>query len=209
MNLTVLEPWLAPKPTPLIVTSSPTDAAVGFKLLIAGGVTVKGTPALATLATVTITFPVVAPDGTVTVSELLLQAEAAAATPLNVTVLVPWVEPKPDPPIVTVAPTKPAFGDRLAITGFDETLKAKGGVATPFIVTTTLPLVNPAGGSATRNVGCHIVGVAGVPPKVSVLDPCEEPKGPPLIWTLFPKIPGFGEKLVMLGLTVKLIPLLK
>ncbi len=40
-----------------------------------------------------------------------------AATPLNVTVLLPWVAPKFDPLTVTIVPTGPAVVDRLLISG--------------------------------------------------------------------------------------------
>jgi hypothetical protein len=40
-----------------------------------------------------------------------------AVVPLNVTVLVPWLEPKLVPVIVTVAPAPPDVGDRLVMLG--------------------------------------------------------------------------------------------
>ena len=40
-----------------------------------------------------------------------------AVVPLNFTVLVPWVEPKLVPVIVTDAPTAPDVGDKLVILG--------------------------------------------------------------------------------------------
>jgi hypothetical protein len=129
-----------------MATELPTVPEVGLRLLITGGVTVKVTPALATPATVTMTFPVVAPAGTVVTIPVLLQLDTPARTPLKFTVLEPCAEPKPNPEMVTVDPTRPAFGERLEITGFAETEKATGAVATPLIVKTTFPVVNPAGG---------------------------------------------------------------
>lgn len=43
-NVTVLEPWVAPNPLPLMVTEAPTAPAAGDRAEIAGGgcVTVKG-----------------------------------------------------------------------------------------------------------------------------------------------------------------------
>src|SRR5438552_8864527 len=66
LNFTVLVPCVAPKFAPVIVTDVPTNADVGFTLVMfgAGTVTVKLTPLLATPPTVTTTFPVVAPLGT-------------------------------------------------------------------------------------------------------------------------------------------------
>jgi hypothetical protein len=78
-------------------------------LVITGraAVTVKLTPLLATPPTVTTTFPVVAPLGTVTVMPVALQLVGVPAVPLNVTVLVPCVAPKFVPVIITGVPTGP------------------------------------------------------------------------------------------------------
>jgi hypothetical protein len=40
-----------------------------------------------------------------------------AVVPLNLTVLVPWVEPNPVPAMVTDAPIAPLAGDRLVMLG--------------------------------------------------------------------------------------------
>jgi hypothetical protein len=91
LNFTVLVPCVAPKFAPLIVTDVPTAPDVGFRLVMlgVGTGTVKFTPLLATPPTVTTTLPVVVPAGTGTAMLVALQLVAAAATPLNVTVLVP------------------------------------------------------------------------------------------------------------------------
>src|SRR5215472_17894551 len=72
--------------------------------------TVKVTPLLATPPTVTTTFPVVAPEGTGTTMLVLPQVVGDAVVLLNVTVLVPCVEPKFVPLMVTDVPTGPAVG---------------------------------------------------------------------------------------------------
>jgi hypothetical protein len=54
----------------------------------------------------------------------------------------------------------------------------------------------------------EIVGVAAVPLNVTVLVPCVVPNVVPLIVTEVPSAPLFGDRLVMFGTTVKLIPLL-
>ena len=74
-----------------MVTAVPTIPDVGLRLVIvgAGSVTVKGEPLLATPPTVTTTFPVVAPVGTVVAMLVALQVVIVAAVPLKVTVLVP------------------------------------------------------------------------------------------------------------------------
>src|SRR5579883_75388 len=80
--------------------------------------TVKGTPLLCTPPTVTTTFPVVAPLGTLMVILPALQLAAVPAfVPLNVTELVPCEEPKFTPAIVTGVPMFPVAGVRLVIDG--------------------------------------------------------------------------------------------
>ena len=91
LKATVLVPWEAPKFVPTMVTEAPTNPDVGLRLVMVGGgtVTEKVTPLLAAPPTVTTTLPVVAPEGTGAVMLVALQAVGVAATPLNVTVLVP------------------------------------------------------------------------------------------------------------------------
>jgi len=61
----VLDPWELPKFVPVIVTTTPDDPDIGEALEIIGvGFTVKLTPLLDKLSTVTTTLPVVAPAGT-------------------------------------------------------------------------------------------------------------------------------------------------
>jgi hypothetical protein len=73
---------------------------------------VKATPLLATPFTFTTTFPVVAPAGTDVAMLVALQLVTVAVVPLNVTVLVPCVDPKFAPVIVTAVPTGPEVGFR-------------------------------------------------------------------------------------------------
>src|SRR5437899_5576801 len=80
-------------------------------------VTVKLTPLLATPPTVTTTLPVAAPVGTGAVMLDAVQLVGVAAVPLNLTVLVPWVEPKFVPVIVTEVPTEPEAGFKLVMLG--------------------------------------------------------------------------------------------
>jgi hypothetical protein len=120
LNRTVLVPRVAPKFDPVIVTAVPINPDVGERLVITGPwveFTVKATVLLATLLTVTLTGPVVAPVGTGTTMELVLQLVGVAAVPLNLTVLVPRVAPKFDPVIVTAAPIAPDVGERLVMFG--------------------------------------------------------------------------------------------
>ena len=118
LNLTVLEPCVSRKFDPDMVIGVPTEPEVCDKLPMLGGEsTVKFTPLLATLDTVTTMLPVVAPEGTGTVMLVELQAVGAAEVPLNVTVLVPCGEPKPVPVIVTDVPVIPSLGETFEIAG--------------------------------------------------------------------------------------------
>jgi hypothetical protein len=110
LNVTKLwiVPTVGPKFVPVMVTFVPIGPELGLMLVIAGGgVTVKTRPLLATPATVTTTFPVVAPEGTATSMADAVQLEVVAGVPLNVTVLLPCGDPKFDPLIVRTAPTGP------------------------------------------------------------------------------------------------------
>jgi hypothetical protein len=91
LKVTVLEPWLEPKFVPAIVTDAPTAPEVGDTLVMLGAATtVNDTPLLAFPPTVTTTFPVVAPVGTVATIDVLLQLPiVVAVVPLNFTVLEP------------------------------------------------------------------------------------------------------------------------
>jgi hypothetical protein len=124
LKVTVLVPWLAPKFEPVMITGAPIAPEVGLREVIPGGrtVTANGTPLLASPPTVTTTFPEVALEGTGTTILVALQPVGDAATPLNVTVLVPWVAPKLEPEMVTEVPNGPDVGLRLEIPGPDAPL---------------------------------------------------------------------------------------
>ena len=140
LNATVLAPCVDPKFVPVIVTGVPTGPDVVDRLVIRGvGTTVKFTPLLATPPTVTTTFPVVAPVGTDVTRLAALQLVTVAAVPLNVSVLLPCVEPKFVPLIVTGVPTGPDVVDRLVMLAVGTTVKLTPLLATPPIVTTTFP----------------------------------------------------------------------
>jgi hypothetical protein len=66
---------------------------------------------------VTITYPVVAPTGTVVTILVLVHAVGVARIPLNITVLGPCVDPKFVPVIVTDVPICSKTGDKPAIVG--------------------------------------------------------------------------------------------
>jgi len=114
----VLLPCVAPNPVPVIATSVPIAPVVGeMPAMLRISTTVKATPLLEAPNIVTTTFPVIAPVGTVTAMLVALHVPTVAVVPLNVTVLLPWLDPKFAPVIVTGVPTTPEATDRLAIVG--------------------------------------------------------------------------------------------
>src|SRR3972149_3516715 len=115
-KVTVLPPFVVPKFEPFIIIVLFAGPDAGERLVISG-VTVKVTPVLDMPPTVTTTGPVLAPVGTGTIISMSLQLVGVASIPLKVAVLVPWVEPKFSPLIVTDVPTAPDAGERLLITG--------------------------------------------------------------------------------------------
>jgi hypothetical protein len=119
LNFTPPVPCDEPKFVPVIVTEAPTAPEVGDRLVIVGVArTVNDTPLVVAPLAVTTTLPVVAPVGTTATIDVLPQLVIeVAAVPLNFTVLLPCVEPKFVPLIVTEAPTAPEVGDRLVIVG--------------------------------------------------------------------------------------------
>jgi hypothetical protein len=168
---------------------------------------VNAMPLLATPATVTTTFPAVAPVGTDVAMFVALQLVVAATVPLNVTVPE---DPKFVPVIVTAVPTGPDVGFRLVIEGGgadDVTVKGMVLLAIPPTVTTTFPDVAPAGTEVIMVVEFQFVVVAAVPLNVTVPD---VPKFVPVIVTCVPTAPEVGDTLVMVGVgdTVKFTPLL-
>jgi hypothetical protein len=188
----------------VIVTEVPTGALVGATLVMLGvGTTVNAWPVLGTPPTVTTTFPVVAPYGTFAVMLVALQRLIVAVVPLNVTVLLPRVDPNPDPAMTTVAPKDPEVGLRPVTTGVavsPVTVKPTPLLATPPTITTTLPVAASAGTNATMLVGLQLViELAVVPLNVTWLLPCVDPKSVPVIVTLAPTGPEAGDKVLMAG----------
>jgi len=142
LNVTVLDPCVAPNVVPVMVTDVPTTP-LAVDMLVMPGATPKLAPLLAKPPTVTTTFPVVAPAGTGTAMLVAPQLVGDAKTPLNVTALDPCVAPNAVPVIVTDLPMAPLVGDRLVMAG--TTAKFSPLLDTPDTVTTTLPLFAPFG----------------------------------------------------------------
>jgi len=215
LNVTALAPCVAPKFPPVIVIAVPAGSEAGLREVMLGGggtVAVKVTALLLRLATppiTTTTGPVVAPEGTTTVMLVALQLVAVPAdTPLNVTLVTPCDAPKFEPAMITEVPTGPDVGFRLTIVGVS--VKFTVLLAKPPTVTTTatVPAVPLLGAGTTILVALQLVGVATIPPNVTVLPPCAVPNPLPVIVTLVPPGPDAGFRLEMLGVTVKLRALL-
>jgi hypothetical protein len=200
LNVTVLEPWLAPKLAPVITTGAPTAAEDGDKpAMLGAGTTLNVTPVLETPATVTTTSPVLAPEGTAVTIVVAFQLLGVADVPLKVTVLEPWLDPKFEPEIVTDAPTPADEGEMLLMMGFCKTVKELPALASPPAVTTTGPVIAPAGTGVTIDVALQLVGVAAVPLNVTVLAPWDAPKFEPVIVTDVPASADAGTMLVIVG----------
>lgn len=138
-----------------------------------------------------------------------LQTVGVAGVELNVSVLLPCEAPKFAPAIVTDVPTAPLLGVKLEMLGAGGvTEKLTPLLAKPPTVTTTFPDVAVAGTGTTMLVALQVVGAAAVLLNVTVLLPCEAPKFAPEIVTEVPVGPLLGARLVMLGGTVKAMPLL-
>jgi hypothetical protein len=151
--------------------------------------------------TVTTTFPVVAPAGTGATMLVADQFVGVAVMPLKDTVLVPFVDPKFDPVIVTAVPTAPLAGDRLVMLGAAALVivNAIALLVIPPTVTTTFPVVAPAGAGTAMLLADQVVGVAAVPLNVTVLVPFVEPKFAPATVTIVPAAPLDGDRLTIEG----------
>jgi hypothetical protein len=121
LNLTELFAAVVLKFVPVMVTVAPTTPDRGVKLVIVGvggTVTVKFVVDVAvSLPTVTVIGPVVAPAGTVVTIVPIVDDVTVAVVPLNFTILLPVSVLKPVPVMVTVDPTTPVAGEKLAIVG--------------------------------------------------------------------------------------------
>jgi hypothetical protein len=101
--------------------------------------------------------------------------------------------------IVTDVPDFPEVGEILVMIGADVFVNRIPLLRSVSTSTTTGPVPSPAGTGATIVVALQLVGVAGIPLKVTVLVPWLEPKFVPAIVTAVPATPEVGEMLVMVG----------
>ena len=167
LNVTLVAPV---KFAPLMVTLAPTPPWAGVKLVIRGA-TVK-LVALVTVpaGVVTLSVPLVALAGTVALICVPELDWIAASNPLSLTEVAPV---RAVPVIVTVAPTAPLLGVKLAMVGL--TVKFPVLVAGPpaGVVTAIFPVVAPPGTVAVILIDVVTVKVAAVPLNVTVDTPGE------------------------------------
>lgn len=168
-----------------MVRSSP-DATFTMKLL--EEVTVPA-------GVVTDMVPVVAPVGTVAVIWVALFTVKVADVPLNFTEVAAV---KPVPVMVTLAPTNPLVGVKLAIVGVEaEMVKFAEEVAVPAgVVAEIFPVVALEGTVAVIFVLLLTANVADVPLNFTEVVPV---RLVPVIATLVPTVPVVGVKLVIAG----------
>jgi hypothetical protein len=163
---------------------------------------VNCTPLLVTASSVTVTGPLVAPGGTTSVTLASLQDLVLATTPLIWTVLLPWLEPKPEPLIVTIPPTEAAGGVKLLIVGSITSNVMLDGLEIEFTVAVTSPGPDGAVPGTVATI-CEllqlVIEVASTPLKLTVLLPCVAPKFEPVMVTLVLIGPRTGETPVTNG----------
>ena len=179
---------------------------VGEKSVIMGPVPVRKLLLVVKLplAVLTSMGPVVAPVGTVAMISVVEVTVPLADTPPILTV----VELKKFPPLmVTLEPMAPAVGEKLVMVGALLAVKLLVLTADPANVVTVIgPLPAPVGTMALTSVVAVTVPLAGAAPlKVTVVPPTM--KLAPIMETCVGFDPVCGEKLAMVGATVKLEPL--
>jgi hypothetical protein len=134
--------------------------------------------------------------------EVLPQLNGVAAAPLNVIVLLPCGDPKPDPVTVTLVLTGPDGGEIVVILGGGITVKLVEADCTPTVtVTVTIPPGAPLGTGTAIAPVFQLVGVPLLLPKMTVLEPadCVLPKFEPVIVTGVPYSPVVGDMLAITG----------
>ena len=183
---------------PVMDTLVPEAPLVGVKLEIVGAaaLTVKF-PDEVTVppGAVSEIFPVVAPGGTAAVICVALLIVKVAAVRLKETVVAPA---RLVPVMVTLAPTTPLAGAKLAIVGTATvTVKVPAELVAPLgVVSEILPVVAPAGTVAVICVALFTTKVEEVPLKVSEVVPA---KCVPVTTTLVPAVPDCGVKELIVG----------
>lgn len=155
----------------------------------------------------TVIFPVAAPVGTVTVRDVAEEAVTLATVPLNLTVLLPGVELKLVPVMVTLVPALPDKGVNEVMVGPGRvTVKSLAEAAVlPRRLTVIFPVVASAGTVTVSDVEVAFVTVAAVPLNLTTWSEGVVLKLVPVMVTLAPTGPDTGLKEVIAGIcsTVK------
>ena len=138
----------------------------------------------------------VAPGGTVAVAVVAFTTANVVAV-LCLKKLMPVAPVKLVPVRVTLVPTGPLVGDRLARVGAGITVKATPLLVPPGVVIVTLPVVVPGGTVAVAVVAFTTANVvAAVPLKLMPVAPL---RVVPVRVTLVPTGPLLGDRLVRMG----------
>jgi hypothetical protein len=197
---TVEVPWVGPKYLPVIVTTVPIVPVVGAMAVMAGGSRVKSIPLEVPTGVVTVTFPVVVPEGTTHLMDVSVhEVQLVTAGLLKETVEVPWVGPKYLPVIVTTVPIVPVVGAMAVMAGGSRVKSIPLEVPTG-VVTVTFPVLVPEGTAHLMDVSVHEVQlVTAGPLKETVEVPWVGPKYLPVIVTTVPIVPVVGAMAVMVG----------
>ena len=144
LNLIMLSVGFVLKLVPLMVIVAPTAPLLGVKLVMLGEPRTVNESALVIVTPLVVTdmVPEPAPEGTVTVILVELEAVTTALMPLNATT---GDGPKFVPVIITVAPVAPLVGLKLVIVGVGSTVKVGLAIVWPFTETLMGPVVAPGG----------------------------------------------------------------
>jgi hypothetical protein len=123
-------------------------------------------------------------------------------TPLNVTVLSPWISPKLVPVTTTLVFTGPEEGESFRSTGITRKDAALLAILPDVTITSAKPGKSAPGTGATIFVSDQEAGVVEMPPIVTVLPLADAPNPLPLIVREEPTGltgPTVGEMLLILG----------
>lgn len=191
LKLTVLLPCVLPKLIPLMATAVPTPPAAGVKLLMDGATEKDAELAMPPTVAATISGPGCSPKGTVAVMLVLFQLLGVTVTPPKLSVLEPWVMPKPDPFNVTAVPAAPDVG---AMLGAAATVNCTPLLVSPWLtsVKVAVPAVCPDGTVSTTWVLLQLLGFPnGAPPQATTPLPLD-PRFNPLTVIMVPGDPPDG-----------------
>ena len=154
------------------------------------------------MPTATEILPETEPTGITAVMDVAVAAVTVAVVPFNFTTLFNIVVLNPVPLIMTVDPIAPIAGEKLMI--FGRMTKSADEVAVlPLTVTVILSVKASAGTVTVIEVEVTTVTVAALVLNFTMLFAVVVLNPVPVIVTLEPMSPLVGEKLVMVGGTIK------